>query len=180
MSQLRRFITLIDALYEGRVRVHVLAEKSPLELLNVSADEKSQCVHDEVFAFDRTVSRLLEMQSEEYCSNYYSEWLQRRQLPVVSALMDSVAAEATESKKQSPHLVEAEMEPELRGTEAAPSSATGNDLVPNFIVDVLPTDTLVAAWDSYCQTHTDSRDLSTAVDAPSIFVGALESHTGKD
>jgi predicted ATPase len=46
--QLRRFITLIDALYEGRVRVHVYAEGSAMELLNISADEKNSCVHDEV------------------------------------------------------------------------------------------------------------------------------------
>ena len=35
-------------------------------LLQLSAEEKASCPFDEVFAFDRTVSRLLEMQSEPY------------------------------------------------------------------------------------------------------------------
>jgi hypothetical protein len=91
--QLRRFITLIDALYEGRVLVCLHAESEVPRLLNVSEEEKWSTPFDEVdclprhsdltflsqvFAFDRTVSRLLEMQSQDYLRVQYSEWLQRR------------------------------------------------------------------------------------------------------
>ncbi|CAE7771982.1 unnamed protein product, partial [Symbiodinium microadriaticum] len=169
---LRRFITLIDALYEGRVRVHVYAESNPLALLNVSPEEKASCVHDEVFAFDRTVSRLLEMQSEEYTTGYYTEWLQRRQLPVVSALMDAVEVEASE--QQAGGVAPAE----TIGKNTKEIECTASiDLVPNFIVDSLTTEVLRAAWDSYCEQHKEVRGVSSAVDAPSIFVKALESYT---
>jgi len=104
-NELRRFILLIDALYEERVCLCLLAEAPPLNLLVVSKEEKEkvrgdgraykiyphsrsltfvtfchsnsplptfQCQFDELFAFDRTVSRLLEMQSSAYLENTYS------------------------------------------------------------------------------------------------------------
>jgi predicted ATPase len=61
VNRARRFITLIDALYERRVKVVVSAAAPPTELYEASPDSG-----DEVFAFDRTVSRLTEMQSREY------------------------------------------------------------------------------------------------------------------
>jgi len=61
MNQVRRFITLIDALYERRVKAIITADAPPLELL-----ESDGGPEDELFAFDRTVSRLTEMQSLEY------------------------------------------------------------------------------------------------------------------
>ena len=64
--QLRRFITLIDALYESRSLVLVLAPASAPELLPRTPDMTSSILEEEVFAFDRCVSRLLEMQSKEY------------------------------------------------------------------------------------------------------------------
>ncbi|XP_051578183.1 AFG1-like ATPase isoform X2 [Myxocyprinus asiaticus] len=89
-TQARRFITLIDALYEHKVRVVLQAEALLDELfvqdqhghddhhdthvllddLGISKDARSSLAiftgEEEVFAFQRTVSRLTEMQTEEY------------------------------------------------------------------------------------------------------------------
>lgn len=89
-TQARRFITLIDALYDHKVRV-VLQAEAPLDDLFVHEHHDDHDHHDthvllddlgisrdaasslaiftgeeEVFAFQRTVSRLTEMQTEEY------------------------------------------------------------------------------------------------------------------
>ena len=81
INQVRRLIVLIDTLYEHQVKVIVLAESEPVSLLvttdkSADADKNHgdllgdatyiQQTHDEVFAFDRTVSRLMEMQSNIY------------------------------------------------------------------------------------------------------------------
>ncbi|EQC28520.1 hypothetical protein SDRG_13848 [Saprolegnia diclina VS20] len=60
----RRFITFVDCMYEKKVQLYCLADALPMHLLVQNPESKS--VLDEAFAFDRTVSRLLEMQSEEY------------------------------------------------------------------------------------------------------------------
>ncbi|XP_076013970.1 AFG1 like ATPase a [Genypterus blacodes] len=88
-TQARRLITMVDALYDQKVRVVILADH-PLE--NIFVHEEGSHGHDdghalmddlglkrdeasslsifsgeeEVFAFQRTVSRLTEMQTEEY------------------------------------------------------------------------------------------------------------------
>jgi len=55
----KRFVTLIDALYETRTKLVVSAAVEPESLY-----EKG----DGAFEFDRTVSRLMEMRTEEYLS----------------------------------------------------------------------------------------------------------------
>jgi len=65
-NAIRRLIVLVDALYEETVKVIFLAEEGPFKLLQLTAEEKASSSFDEIFAFDRTVSRLLEMQSVSY------------------------------------------------------------------------------------------------------------------
>jgi cell division protein ZapE len=56
-NQAKRFMTLIDALYEYKVKLICTAEVPPQELYTEG---------EGVFEFRRTVSRLIEMQSECY------------------------------------------------------------------------------------------------------------------
>ena len=66
MSQVnvvRRFITLVDALYENECKIIVRAAARPDRLFQVDLEDKNR---DEAFAFDRTRSRLEEMMSQEW------------------------------------------------------------------------------------------------------------------
>lgn len=90
-SAARRFITLVDTFYDSQVRLVCIAEKEPKHLFQSSAisqidDEANRLLMDdlgiqeksdlsqaslftgeeELFAFERTISRLTEMQAEEY------------------------------------------------------------------------------------------------------------------
>ncbi len=58
-NEAKRFINLIDTLYDNGIRIVVSAEAEPLELYT-SEDGT------EAFEFDRTSSRLIEMRSEAY------------------------------------------------------------------------------------------------------------------
>ncbi|XP_034106865.1 putative ATPase N2B [Drosophila albomicans] len=97
-SQMRRFITLIDTLYDNRVRVVISADKpldnlfelgdaSPisdsdrilmddLKITHGSHASKSSVFtgEEELFAFERTISRLYEMQKSEY----WEQWAKHR------------------------------------------------------------------------------------------------------
>ena len=64
-AQARRFITLVDVLYERSVKLVCLADALPSELFDPGPGRRED-MPDEVFAFDRTVSRLAEMQGQEY------------------------------------------------------------------------------------------------------------------
>lgn len=65
-DQVRRMITLVDTLYERKTKLIISAD-APVESLFVAdATDKSSSAIDEIFAWDRTVSRLMEMQSQEY------------------------------------------------------------------------------------------------------------------
>ena len=59
-----RFVTLIDALYEHRVKLFAAADATPEELYEAG---------DGRFEFERTVSRLTEMQSADYMALGHGE-----------------------------------------------------------------------------------------------------------
>jgi cell division protein ZapE len=60
-NEAKRFIMLIDALYDAHVKLLASAETEVHELYHAESGR-------EAFEFDRTVSRLIEMRSEEYLS----------------------------------------------------------------------------------------------------------------
>lgn len=68
VNKLRRFITLVDCLYEARTQLVMLTDAPITELFDAAANSESG--QDEVFAFGRTVSRLMEMQGADYRENH--------------------------------------------------------------------------------------------------------------
>jgi len=65
-NEAKRFMTLIDALYEHKVKLICTAEVPAQELYTEG---------DGAFEFRRTVSRLIEMQSEGYLQSKHTERL---------------------------------------------------------------------------------------------------------
>ncbi len=63
-NEAARFVTLIDALYENKVKLFATANAEPEELYDVG---------DGRFEFERTVSRLKEMQSDDYLAEGHGE-----------------------------------------------------------------------------------------------------------
>jgi len=68
-DQVRRLITCIDALYECHTKVLCTADFDPIKLFQVTEEERKTSVADEIFAWDRTVSRFMEMQSTKYLTD---------------------------------------------------------------------------------------------------------------
>ncbi|WDZ76331.1 cell division protein ZapE [Ensifer adhaerens] len=62
-NETKRFILLVDTLYDNGARLFASAAAEPQDLL-------TQKKGTEGFEFDRTVSRLIEMQSEEYAAEH--------------------------------------------------------------------------------------------------------------
>jgi cell division protein ZapE len=58
-NEAKRFMTLIDAVYESRTKLVCSAAAAPGDLYRAG---------DEAFEFERTASRLVEMQSADYIS----------------------------------------------------------------------------------------------------------------
>lgn len=69
----RRFITLVDTLYERGVKLVCLADCAPNKLFSPEVGWGGvEAMPDEVFAFKRTASRLVEMQGREYLSKCWT------------------------------------------------------------------------------------------------------------
>ena len=66
-NEAKRFTTLIDSLYEHRVKMICTAERPPEALYTDTAGDRT-------FDFERTVSRLFEMQSEKYMGSQHLSW----------------------------------------------------------------------------------------------------------
>ena len=71
VNLVRRWITFIDSMYECHVRLIILAKTEPEEMFEVDLDSQ----YDEVFAFDRTRSRMEEMRSDVYLKKHHHELL---------------------------------------------------------------------------------------------------------
>jgi cell division protein ZapE len=63
-NEAARFVTLIDALYEHKVKLIASADAEPINLYAAG---------DGRFEFDRTISRLMEMQSQDYLALGHGE-----------------------------------------------------------------------------------------------------------
>jgi cell division protein ZapE len=63
-NEAARFVTLIDALYEHKVKLITAADAEPTDLYAAG---------DGRFEFDRTISRLMEMQSQDYLAKGHGE-----------------------------------------------------------------------------------------------------------
>ncbi|CEG35746.1 hypothetical protein L914_20781 [Plasmopara halstedii] len=109
LNQVRRFITFVDCMYDRGVRLHCLAMESPERLYQV--DRKMKAHVDEVFAFDRTVSRLLEMGSEAYLLAHGGKQEEFRNLSRAHLLMANSNIESASGLPQSKEEDQADEEP---------------------------------------------------------------------
>jgi len=65
-DEARRFTLLVDVFYDQRVKLIVSAAAQPGELLARGVDGHDPQLQALVFQFERTASRLAEMQTQEY------------------------------------------------------------------------------------------------------------------
>jgi len=79
---IRRFITLIDELYNHNVKLYCLAVDKIDNLLK--KEENFEETFDEIFAFERCISRLKEMQTEYYFNKHHK--FHNEEEPVVEVL----------------------------------------------------------------------------------------------
>jgi cell division protein ZapE len=68
-NETARFVTLIDALYENKVKLFATAAAEPEDLYEKGATGNA----GGRFEFDRTISRLKEMQSADYLALGHGE-----------------------------------------------------------------------------------------------------------
>ena len=62
----RRFTLMVDVFYDNRIKLIISAEAHPEHLLKIEENEQNARIRAMKFEFDRTASRLIEMQSREY------------------------------------------------------------------------------------------------------------------
>jgi predicted ATPase len=68
--QMRRFINLVDAFYEGSVKLVVLAEDEPLKLLQITPEEKLNCPFDEVLSLYKCICYRVSTYSASASANF--------------------------------------------------------------------------------------------------------------
>jgi cell division protein ZapE len=65
-DEARRFTLMVDVFYDNRVKLVLSAAAPPDKLLDADAVQKDVRLRAMVFEFDRTASRLIEMQTRAY------------------------------------------------------------------------------------------------------------------
>ena len=65
-DEARRFTLMVDVLYDNRIKLVLSAAARPEKLLDADAVQKDVRLRAMVFEFDRTASRLMEMQTRDY------------------------------------------------------------------------------------------------------------------
>lgn len=70
-NEMKRFILLIDELYQNKNRIVCSAVDEVDQLLQL---KKKENIFEDVFQFDRCASRLLEMQTQEYLDDFHMLW----------------------------------------------------------------------------------------------------------
>jgi cell division protein ZapE len=65
-EEARRFTLMVDVFYDDRIKLFVSAETAPEKLLKIEEDPGDARLRAMVFEFERTASRLVEMQSRGY------------------------------------------------------------------------------------------------------------------
>jgi cell division protein ZapE len=65
-EQARRFTLLVDVFYDNRVKLVLSAAEAPDGLLNAEEARSNPSLRSMIFEFDRTASRLIEMQARDY------------------------------------------------------------------------------------------------------------------
>ncbi len=65
-DEARRFTLMVDVFYDSHVKLVLSAAASPEKLLDADAVKKDARLRAMVFEFDRTASRLIEMQTRDY------------------------------------------------------------------------------------------------------------------
>lgn len=69
-EEARRFTLMVDVFYDSRIKLVLSAEAPPTELLKLEENLADARLRAMVFEFDRTASRLQEMQSREYLAEH--------------------------------------------------------------------------------------------------------------
>jgi len=92
VNLVRRWITLVDSLYECHAKLILCAEAFPSEMYEV---DLNSAANDENFAFDRTRSRMEEMRSETYLQKKWVGSQLRRSIANEDTLLAAFRAHDT-------------------------------------------------------------------------------------
>jgi predicted ATPase len=93
VNWVRRFIIFVDTMYECNCKLILHAKTAPADIFQPGLEEASTSQIDEVFAFQRTVSRLYEMSSQPYLQK------QQKTIPAVAVTsQDPPSTTSVESK----------------------------------------------------------------------------------